>query len=236
MGQSGVVTRAGSGTAVADRDRRLMRVAAWGFVVGSALFMLGVPLSLMPSLSPTVAAWTYVVGAVFFTSAATFQTVAAGHPADEPDALPRGWAAADRANLIAALLQWVGTLEFNVTTLRSALDAAARGTYDAAAVWRPDAVGSVLFLVSSAVALAPEVHRRRLRHVRDRAWAVAGLNMVGSVFFGLSAVGAWTVAATGEPLSLWWANAGTFLGGVCFLAGAILMLPRPSTPSPVDPA
>ena len=75
--------------------------------------------------------------------------------------------------------------------------AAGTGAATGQQVWRPDAIGSVLFLVSSAIALAPEVRRRRHDHVRTRSWAIAALNMLGSVFFGLSAIGAWTVPSTG---------------------------------------
>ena len=46
------------------------------------------------------------------------------------------------------------------------------------------------------------------------------------MFFGLSAIGAFTVASSGELLSEWWANAGTVLGALCFLAGAVLLAPR----------
>lgn len=204
--------------------QRLMIAAGWGFLVGSALFMAGVPLSLATSLAPAVAGWTYFVGSLFFTGAASLQSLAALRP-DGERAPWRGWSRADRANLVAALVQWLGTLYFNVTTLRGALDASGGGDYDATQVWHPDAVGSVLFLVSSVIALAPEVHRRRLRHVRDRAWAIAAVNLLGSILFGVSAVGAWTDPATGDLVSLWWSNAGTFFGALGFLVGAVLMLP-----------
>lgn len=208
------------------RHERLMAWAGTGFALGSALFMLGVPLSLTASLAPAVSGWTYFVGSVFFTAAATVQTLDAWRPPGEVTRNRRSWTPADRANLAAAAVQWVGTVAFNVTTLRGALEAADRAEYTTHLVWAPDAFGSVLFLVASAVALAPEVHRRRLRHVRDRAWAIAAVNMLGSVLFGLSAVGAWTDPSTGDLLSLWWANAGTLLGALCFLVGAVLMLPR----------
>ena len=207
----------------APLSQRLITWAGWGFLIGSACFMAGVPLSLSHTLAPAVAGWTYFVGSVFFTAAATFQTIASYRP--EGSAPWPQWSGADRANLIAAGVQWVGTLEFNVTTLRAALEAASRASYDAHQVWAPDAFGSVLFLVSSAIALAPEVHRRRLWRIRDRAWVIAAVNMLGSILFGVSAVAAWTVPSTGDIVSLWWANAGTFFGALCFLVGAVLMLP-----------
>jgi drug/metabolite transporter (DMT)-like permease len=93
-------------------------------------------------------------------------------------------------------------------------------------VWAPDAIGSVLFLVASGIALAPQVRARRHGHARDRSWAIAALNMLGSVFFGLSAIGAYTLPSTDQLLSVSWSNWGTFLGAICFLWGAVLLLPR----------
>jgi hypothetical protein len=126
----------------------------------------------------------------------------------------------------ASAIQLVGTLEFNVTTLRAALDATGTGSATAQMVWRPDAIGSVLFLVASTIALAPEVRQRRHGHARGRSWAIAALNMLGSVFFGLSAIGAYVSPTTGDLLNVRWSNGGTLLGALCFLAGALLLLPR----------
>lgn len=211
-----------------EQHRRLMTWAGLGFAIGSALFMLGVPMSTATSLPLTASAWTYFAGSLFFTSAATIQSADAWRPPGEAARHHHDWKPADRANLLAALVQWVGTVAFNVTTVRSALDAAGHADFTAQVVWSPDAFGSVLFLISSAVALAPEVHRRRHRHVRDRAWAIAALNMLGSILFGISAVAAWTNPSSGELLSLTWSNAGTLLGALCFLVGAVLTIPRPS--------
>jgi formate/nitrite transporter FocA (FNT family) len=97
-------------------------------------------------------------------------------------------------------------------------------------IWRPDAVGSILFLVSSAIALSPEVRAHRHSHVRDRSWTIAVLNMLGSIFFGVSAVGAYVVPDTQELLNSAWSNSGTLLGALCFLVGALLVLPRSAAP------
>jgi len=50
---------------------------------------------------------------------------------------------------------------------------------------------------------------------------------VGTVLFF---AGACTVAATDGLLSSWWSNAGTFAGALCFLVGAVLLLPRAPVP------
>jgi hypothetical protein len=209
---------------------RLLRPTAVGFALGSLAFALGVPLSLDSALSPAVAGWTFFLGSVLFTSAASLQFLmsAADLPELEPAAEHR-WARLARprtTDWTASAIQLVGTLEFNVTTLRAALDAAGPGSATTQMVWRPDAIGSVLFLVSSAIAVAPEVRRRRHGHARDRSWAIAALNMLGSLFFGLSAIGAYISPTTGDLISMRWSNGGTLLGALCFLAGALLLLPR----------
>ena len=51
------------------------------------------------------------------------------------------------------------------------------------------------------------------------------LNLVGSIAFAVSAVGAEIVPSTGSLRSLELDNLGTFVGGLCFLAGAILLVP-----------
>jgi hypothetical protein len=69
--------------------------------------------------------------------------------------------------------------------------------------------------------------------VRDRSWTIGFLNLLGSVFFGLSAIGAYTLTSTDELLSAWWSNVGTFLGALCFLVGAVLLIPKAPVPDPV---
>lgn len=108
-------------------------------------------------------------------------------------------------------IQWVGTLFFNVTTLAALIEVSGRAAVSNQVIWRPDAVGSILFLVSSAIALMPDLRRHRHGHARDRSWAISSLNMAGSVFFGVSAIGAYVVSSTGELLSAGWSNGGTFL-------------------------
>lgn len=202
-------------------------------MVGSALFALGVPLSLMSRLSPAVAGWTFFLGSVFFTGAGWLQFLSSREKLPPPpDGTGRGWFGAilrpRTADWTASALQLLGTLAFNISTFRAAVDAAG-GTGPYALVWRPDLLGSILFLVASGMAYAPEVRRRRHTHVRDRSWAIAALNMLGSVAFGFSAVGAYLVPADDQLLNTRWANGGTLFGAVCFLAGAALLVPPRSS-------
>ncbi|MGH1548508.1 YrhK family protein [Leifsonia poae] len=88
--------------------------------------------------------------------------------------------------------------------------------------WRPDAFGSICFLVASALAVVATVDRDRLWDPQARTWHGTWLNLLGSILFGLSAIGAYTIPETGDPVSLLWANLGTLLGAACFLAAAVL--------------
>jgi len=196
---------------------------AWLFIVGSTCFAVGPAITLMDA-SATLVSVIFFVGSLFFTSASTIQLVLAGETLAPGRFLHRLFQWRNGAWSSAAI-QWLGTLAFNVTTIRSVVDALGTKDLTANAVWNPDAVGSVLFLVSSAIACMPEVRRHRHGHVRDTSWLIAALNMLGSLFFGLSAIGAYTIPKTGELVNQVWSNGGTFLGALGFLIGAWLLLP-----------
>ncbi|MBU4215721.1 MAG: hypothetical protein KJ792_13825 [Actinobacteria bacterium] len=205
------------------------------FVIGSVLFMLGVPLSQVPALPPLVSALTFAVGAVFFTAAATCQLLLARRelPASARHLITfwRG----RTSDWVSAAVQLAGTVMFNVNTIHAAVLIGADPTVLDRAVWRPDAVGSVLFLVSGLVAMAPEVRERRHAHVSLRSATIAWLNLAGSILFGASAIGAYVIVDTGRQVSLVWSNVGTFWGAACFAFAAVLFgRPDPAAP-PVAP-
>ncbi|MGZ4282502.1 MAG: hypothetical protein ACXVQ4_10455 [Gaiellaceae bacterium] len=202
------------------RSLRAVAWMGWLFVVGSACFAAGVPVSQVQSLAPTVAAAIFFIGSIFFTSASTVQMRLAWVAMR-----PRALLTLRNPDWSSAVVQWVGTLFFNATTLASLIQVSGKASVSNQVVWRPDAFGSILFLVSSAIALAPEARKARNEHVRGRSWAIAALNMLGSIFFGISAVGAWVVPETDEVLNSAWANGGTFLGAVFFLVGGWLVIP-----------
>ena len=198
----------------------------WLFAIGSACFAVGVPMSMSSSLQPIVGGVTFFVGSIFFTSASTVQMALAWHAGDEGRTLTRSEALLSKHPAwTSAWIQWFGTLAFNVTTFWGAVEAAGNQYVANEVVWRPDAVGSVLFLVSSAIALMPDVRRHRHGHARDRSWTISAVNMLGSIFFGLSAIGAYIAPGSTELWNAAWSNGGTFLGAICFLVGALLVLP-----------
>ena len=209
----------------------------WLFVIGSACFAVGVPMSLNTSWSPTVSAATFFIGSIFFTSASSVQLKLAWRAgADAENATTLGAMLSRAPAWTSSWIQWIGTVFFNVTTVAAWIDVAGLDAVSNQVIWRPDALGSILFLVSSGIALMPDVRRHRHGHARNRSWTISSLNMVGSIFFGVSAIGAYIVPASNELLNASWANSGTFLGALCFLVGAWLVIPRRHSKSPTSVA
>ena len=124
----------------------------------------------------------------------------------------------------AAAIQLLGTLWFNRTTL-SALLVGLGASSKHHPIWRPDALGSICFLVSSWLAWAEECDSAFAWRPWRISWWITALNLVGSVAFGVSAVASY-VTSSGQLLSLALTNLGTFVGALCFLAGSILLLPE----------
>ena len=58
------------------------------------------------------------------------------------------------------------------------------------------------------------------------AWWITLANLVGSVAFGVSAVAGYISPATGQSRNAERSNLGTFTGAVCFLVGALLLMPE----------
>ena len=59
-----------------------------------------------------------------------------------------------------------------------------------------------------------------------RDWRMAAINLGGCVLFAISAVASFVVPASGSVLNLAAANWTTSLGALCFLIGALMLLPR----------
>ncbi|WP_405149331.1 YrhK family protein [Nocardia salmonicida] len=198
-------------------ERRVrLRREAWGFAIGSVFFAVGAVPFYADAVGAVVTNTTFFVGAIFFTLAAFIQLALSGRrPAR------RGSDRTVRSDWWAAVVQFVGTLFFNLST-SAALISAVNENARVGSGWRPDARGSVCFLVASALAVVATTERDRLWDPKARTWRCTWLNMVGSVFFGVSAVGAYIVPATSDFVSQLWANLGTFLGALCFLAAALL--------------
>ncbi len=195
---------------------RRLRREAWGFAVGSLCFFVGALPWYADWVGVVGANVTFFVGSIFFTLAAFIQLSLSGRVA--PHAKMNR---ADRADWWAAAVQFAGTLLFNIST--GAALAAAIARPDAVGIgWRPDAWGSIAFLVASSLAVVATKDRGKLWDRDARTWHGTGLNLLGSIFFGISAVGAYVIPDSGTLLNEIWANAGTALGAVCFFVAALL--------------
>jgi len=225
------------------RPARLNAAIAWLFMVGSACFVAGSVQAYAEAVGTWLDGITYFVGSIFFTAASFCQLVQSQSPAmtgvDEvAQTVPatvrlRGWLPHDRGWLAAAT-QFPGTLFFNISTF-AALASNATASEADKAVWRPDLVGSVLFLVASAYGILAVSGRFLRWDPSSLPWQIAWVNMLGSVLFMASALASYVLPATDEVLDVRVSVVGTLLGAVCFFVGAALMLPawrRDLVPSP----
>ena len=196
-----------------SRTIRLRR-ESWGFAVGSLLFAVGAVLSASDLLDVGITDLIFFTGALFFTAAAFIQLAMTRRPR-------RDLTRADSVDWWAAVVQFGGTLFFNLSTTQALLNALDATTHLRTG-WRPDAFGSACFLVAGVLAIFATTMRDTLWDPNARIWRCTWLNMVGSIFFAISAIGAYVAPSTGEVVSELWANLGTLLGAVCFLAAALL--------------
>ncbi|MCV7216632.1 hypothetical protein H7J51_15220 [Mycobacterium crocinum] len=181
----------------------------WLFAIGSALFAAAT----VPGFSAVAGAgagnWLCFIGSWFFTAAAGMQLKLA-NPTSKLE-----W--------LSAAIQFAGTILFNIST-GAAVWAHAIGVRRHY-VWAPDAMGSIAFLVSAALGVAAATIAVGLIALGSRDWQAEWINMIGSIAFGVSAIGAF-VRRTGITEDALVANLGTFLGALCFLGAALLVLPR----------
>jgi YrhK-like protein len=188
------------------------RLMALCFAVGSFGFMIGPFPGYAQLVGSLATAWTFFISSIFFTTGGAIQSWL-------------GWPnrRASRAGTAAwrvAIIQSAGTIFFNFTTYHAIHTATSNSNYDRL-VWRPDAFGSVCFLISGAIAYFNSP-RRGWSPVRiGSGWWQPSVNLLGCVFFGISAVAGYLVPSTGSVLNLAWSNWNTSLGAVCFLACAV---------------
>jgi hypothetical protein len=163
----------------------------------------------------------FFVGSIFFTTAGYLQFAEAR-------------ASGTRTDVVASLVQFVGTILFNISTFAALRHNLSTHQVNAR-VWAPDAFGSIAFLVSSGMAFYGVRHRWWCFEWGSRDWNVAALNLLGSIAFGVSAIASLVEPSTGEPVSAHVANSGTSLGGICFLVAAAILIPGAATDDELGP-
>jgi YrhK-like protein len=210
------------GHALAIAPRRVSRevwdrAIAVGFAVGSACFFIGPFPGFVELVGVGADGVVFFAGSVFFTLAAALElregTLRLGRWASDPS----WWSAA---------IQFVGTLLFNVDTF-DAMQSSLSSEQEDRLVFAPDLVGSACFLVSGLLAYRVAAGPRLLHPAtRDRSWRMAAVNLVGCIFFMISAIASYVVPSSGSMLDLAAANWTTGLGALCFFIGALMLLPR----------
>ena len=188
------------------------------FAVGSTCFAAAAFVSQWASAPRPDIGVTFFAGSIAFTAASFLQLTAT----------PR----AQRIDWIAALVQFAGTLFFNISTFEGMQDGFDTHQINLR-VWAPDAFGSVCFLVASELALVAAGHALVSWRPRSGAWRIAAVNMLGSIAFGVAAVTSLIEPSTSEPVSAAIANAGTTFGALCFLAGAWMLMPGAAVGDPL---
>ncbi len=209
------------------------------FIIGSSCFAYASFAANWPGALPpgAVSAWAigvvFFVGSLFFTAAAGLQLLESinGDVADLGSADDHGrrtwrWFAwkPRNAGYLASLIQFLGTLLFNLNTgdaLLGGLDWAAEDIL----IWVPNMAGSLCFLAASYLALIEISHGWWSFEPRQVAWWIVIINLLGSVAFQISALYGFfpPPPATGWA---WDANLWTLIGALCFLSASYLMLPE----------
>jgi hypothetical protein len=179
------------------------RAMAAFFALGSACFVVGPFPGYAQLVGAQADALTFFAGSILFTAGGALQAAIAFPERGEAPAGPAAWH--------AAAVQLAGTLFFNITTARAVHISLSDSSYDRL-VWRPDAFGSICFLVSGAIAYraAPRADSRE-----------PAINLLGCVLFAIAAVAGYVVPDHGSPLDLAAANLTTALGALCFLICAL---------------
>jgi hypothetical protein len=202
-----------AGMASGPRSRE--RWMAWSFAIGSTCFLVGPFPGYAELVGGKADAATFFVGSIFFTAGGGLQSLLAW-----PD---RHQAGDGTAAWRAAWIQSAGTLFFNISTFLALHTAISSPSYDRL-VWRPDAFGSICFLVSGWIAYRAS-RRRGWRPERGfPGWWQPAVNLLGCVFFGISAIAGFVVPSSGSVIDLAAANWNTSLGAACFLACAVGVL------------
>jgi hypothetical protein len=201
------------------------------FMIGSALFAAGSVMQLYfaTHFSAFVVNATYFIGSLFFTSAAYGQLLQAINaniallPSTKEKVKHwRWWARGLRSpGFLAAASQFIGTIFFNINTF-DAFYGAHSPAGEHLLIWVPNMVGSVLFLVSSFFSWIEIYHDEFVHPFVSVTWWTVWFNIIGSIFFQLSAVYGYIDPFSGAVINGSLSIHYTRWGAVCFYLGAHL--------------
>ncbi|MFA0833278.1 MAG: hypothetical protein ACC609_04655 [Methanobacterium formicicum] len=199
------------------------------FAIGSICFALGSVHSYASYVGIFTDNLTYFIGSIFFTTAGFLQFLETASAPQEIGGIKSKlhfmFFQPSRIDWWSAAIQSLGTIFFNISTFAAIISTLSASQAELF-VWSPDLYGSICFLVSSYLIYIEIGHKFFSLHPQSLSWWIVFLNLVGSVAFGVSAVGAFIPFPTDQPFNPFLMNMGTFIGAVCFFAAAVLLLPE----------
>ena len=217
------------------------------FAVGSILFAVGSVLALAPEFARVLSLDSndinviFHIGSIPFTAAAYLQLFQAANASERPvgesgmegRTVFFGWE--PRAiGWLSCMLQFVGTLLFNIDTFDAMLTGLDWLQQDLA-VWVPDFAGSILFLASGYLAFVETCHARFAWQPGSISWWVTFTNLLGCVAFMISAIFAFVPPQESAFDAVTISIAFTLIGALGFLTGSLLMLIETAQPKEHDP-
>ena len=199
------------------------------FGIGSSLFALGSIPFYFNFVGTAFDSITFFTGSIFFTSAAYLQYIESTNAPRSIDSIKEKLHfltfEPKRIDWWATAVQFIGTIFFNISTF-NAIQSGLNTNQMNHLVWSPDAYGSICFLIASLLAWWEVSHALWSWKIKKISWWISILNLIGSVAFGISAIGAYVLPSTGLPQNIVIVNLGTFIGAICFFIGGILLLPE----------
>jgi len=195
------------------------------FIVGSVLFAIGAFPPYSHFVDGRAVGITFVIGSLCFTAAGYGTAVKTFNEGRDNDLPTLRWTWSPRTTLWwAAVIQLLGTLLFNVSTI-DAMVTTFTVEETNRLVWAPDVFGCIAFLVASHLFWLNTNGPGWRRDIDDADWWSVLLDYVGSLCFMASAIAAFTLRTTDEMLDVAIVNTATFIGALCFLVGSYVLLP-----------
>jgi len=202
------------------------------FVVGSVLFIVAVP----------IAASSIVASALLFFAGSTLYLIGASADAWNARATAlngarwrasievagnsvQGWTRYLRHRFWASSIQAFGAVLFQVMVIAGLIDGLDPILVDLL-IWEPDIIGSLCFVISSAMLVSVQHPLAGRGDFRDRIKGASLFNLGGSLCFLASSLGAFVPLSSGEEISPLLVAGGTVIGGALFLIGSWPGLPE----------
>lgn len=203
----------------------LFMMGASGFVVASI-----VSLNDDSSVSDFTKNLTFFIGSLFFTAAAYLQyleSINADITNSEhftKDKKNWVWLAFRHKNLgfLSSASQLMGTLFFNLNTFNS-LYFSFTFLQEDLFIWMPNMIGSMLFIMSALFGWLEVSRDKHVKSFRSLSWWIIWINILGSIFFQLSAIKSYVLLNSGELIGPEALLEYTLYGAICFLIAAYLL-------------